>query len=141
MSACRVYPCLCVDDVVRAIDFYRALLGLDVVADAGWYAELARGGEPAQVAFVARGHATVPSGCDAVRGGVLVSVIVSDATAIHARALAMRAEVVLDPRDEEFGQRHFMVLDPDGFVVDVIEQIPPSVSFRRQLVEGRRRWR
>ena len=141
MTGCRVYPCLCVDDLIRSIEFYRALLGLDVVADVGWYAELAWDADPAQIAFVARGHATVPSGCDAVRGGVLVSVIVTDATAIHARAVGLRAELVLDLRDEDFGQRHFMVLDPDRFVVDVIEQIPPSVSFRRQLVEGRRRWR
>ncbi len=141
MTASRVYPCLCVDDLVPAIGFYRSLLLLDVVADAGWYAELARRGEPAQIALVQRGHATVPSGHDDHRGGVLVSVIVADATAVHERAVTMRAEIVSDLRDEGFGQRHFMVVDRDGFVVDVIQPIPPSVSFRRQLVEGRRRWR
>ena len=141
MTVWRAYPCLCVDDLVRAIGFYRSLLGFTVVADVGWYAELAYDTAPAQIAFVQRGHATVPSGRDDVRGGVLVSVIVPDASAAHERAMAMRAEIACDLRDEEFGQRHFMVLDPDGFVVDVIEQIPPSVAFRRQLVEGRRRWR
>ena len=141
MIAPRVYPCLCVGDLVRAIGFYRSLLGFAVVADVGWYAELAPGAEPAQIAFVQRGHATVPSGRDDVRGGVLVSVIVPDATVVHGRAVAGSAEIVGELRDEDFGQRHFMVVDPDGFVVDVIEQIPPSVSFRRQLVEGRRRWR
>lgn len=50
MTALRVYPCLCVDDLVRAIGFYRSLLGFDVVADAGWYAELAHDAEPAQIA-------------------------------------------------------------------------------------------
>ena len=29
-----------------------------------------------------------------------------------------------------------MVVDPDGFLVDVIETITPSVAFRRQLVVG-----
>jgi hypothetical protein len=34
-----------------------------------------------------------------------------------------------------------MVVDPDGFLVDIIERIPPSLTFRRHLVEGRRRGR
>jgi catechol 2,3-dioxygenase-like lactoylglutathione lyase family enzyme len=130
-----------VDDVVRSIDFYCSLLGLAVVADVGWYAEIAPFDQPVMVAFVARGHATIPSGCDTARGGVLVSVIVPDARATYEVAVSMGAEVVLDLCDEAFGQRHFMAVDPDGFVVDVIEPIPPSMAFRKQLVEGRRRWR
>jgi uncharacterized glyoxalase superfamily protein PhnB len=130
-----------VDDLVRSIEFYRSLLGLTVVADVEWYAELAPVGEPAMIALVTRGHPTVPSRSDAVRGGVLVSVIVDDADAVYERALALGAPVVWELRDEHFGQRHFMVTDPDGFVVDLIEPIEPSLEFRRQLVEGRRRWR
>jgi hypothetical protein len=126
---------------MQSIEFYRALFAFDVVADVGWYAELAPRGERAMVAFVARGHATVPSRCDAVRGGVLVSVIVADAYEARATASVLGVAVVRELCDEDFGQRHFMVHDPDGFVIDVIEQIPASVAFRRALIEGRRRWR
>jgi len=142
MPAVRVFPCLCVEDLLRSIAFYRGLLDLDVSVDVGWYAELSGGGAPAAtVALVQRGHASVPSGFDAVRGGVLVSVIVDDASESYARAATMPVEIARELRDEEFGQRHFMVIDPDRFLVDVIEVITPSVAFRRQLVEGRRRWR
>jgi catechol 2,3-dioxygenase-like lactoylglutathione lyase family enzyme len=132
---------LCVDDLVRSIVFYRALLDLEVIVDVGWYAEVAGGGDAATVAFVERGHSSVPPGFDADRGGVLVSVVVDDASTVHARAEALHVDIVQELRDEEFGQRHFMVVDPDGFLVDVIETITPSVAFRRQLVVGRRRWR
>ena len=142
MAAVRVFPCLCVDDLVRSIVFYRALLDLDVTVDVGWYAELAgRGDRAATVAFVERGHSSVPPGFDVARGGVLVSVVVDDATAANARAEALPADFAQELRDEDFGQRHFMVVDPDGFLVDVIETITPSVAFRRELVVGRRRWR
>ena len=142
MSTVRVFPCLCVDDVVRSIVFYRTLLGLDVSVDVGWYAELANGGAgSALVAFVQRGHASVPPGFAADRGGVLVSVVVHDAEGAYTRAEATGLQIAQPLRDEEFGQRHFMVVDPDGFLVDVIETITPSVAFRRQLVVGRRRWR
>jgi catechol 2,3-dioxygenase-like lactoylglutathione lyase family enzyme len=142
MAAVRVFPCLCVDDLVRSIVFYRALFDLDVTVDVGWYAEIAGGGDgAAMVAFVERGHPSVPPGFDATRGGVLVSVVVDDAAAAYARAEALHAHFAQELRDEDFGQRHFMVVDPDGFLVDVIETITPSVAFRRELVIGRRRWR
>jgi len=142
MAALRILPCLCVDDLVRSIVFYRALLGLDVRVDVGWYAEMAgEDDRAAVVAFVARGHASVPPGFDTHRGGVLVSVVVDDAAAAYARAEVLGIEVAQELRDEEFGQRHFMVVDPDRFLVDIIETITPSIAFRRQLVVGRRRWR
>jgi len=133
---------LCVDDLVRSIVFYRALLDLDVTVDVGWYAEVTGGAEgAATVALVKRGHPSVPPGFGVARGGVLVSVVVDDATAAKARAEALHAHFAQDLRDENFGQRHFMVVDPDGFLVDVIEMITPSIAFRRELVAGRRRWR
>jgi catechol 2,3-dioxygenase-like lactoylglutathione lyase family enzyme len=141
MVAVRVFPCLCVDDLTRSIVFYRALLDLVVSVDVGWYAEASGGDDRGVIAFVARGDASVPAGFDTQRGGVLVSVIIADAGAARARAEKLHIDVVQELRDEEFGQRHFMVVDPDGFLVDVIETITPSVAFRRQLVEGRRRWR
>jgi uncharacterized glyoxalase superfamily protein PhnB len=139
MDVLQWYPCLCVDDIERAIAFYRALLDLPVSADAGWYVEL--GEQRVTVSFVERHHPSVPASYGHERGGVLVSVIVDDADTAWSRAQAMSAPVAVPCRDEEFGQRHFMVFDPDGFVVDVIQRIPPSLEFRRALVAGRRRQR
>ena len=142
MTVRLAYPCLCVDDMVSSIEFYRSLLDLAVVVDVDWYVEMAAVGEPSvMLAFVQRGHPTVPAGFDDSRAGVLVSLIVDDAAATYSRAQARGARIAYELRDEEFGQRHFMVVDPDGLLVDVIERIRPSVGFRRQLVEGRRRAR
>ena len=60
------------------------------------------------------------------------------AAAVHARAVAMGAEVVWTLRDERFGQRHFMVRDPTGLVLDVISPIPVSLAFRREVARWRR---
>lgn len=35
----------------------------------------------------------------------------------------MEATIAQELRDEEFGQRHFMVVDPDGLLVDVVETL------------------
>jgi catechol 2,3-dioxygenase-like lactoylglutathione lyase family enzyme len=142
MGAVRSYPCLCVDDVERSVAFYVDLLGLEVSADVGWYVELSPpDSSPTAVivSFVERGHPSVPTGFDRARGGVLVSVIVEDVDAVAERAARAGHRIAQPCRDEDFGQRHMMVVDPDGFLVDVIQPIPPSLAFRRALVEGRRR--
>lgn len=36
---------------------------------------------------------------------------------------------VLPLRDEDFGQRHFIVAAPDNVLVDVIQPIPPTAEF------------
>jgi uncharacterized glyoxalase superfamily protein PhnB len=46
-----------------------------------------------------------------------------------ARAAALGAPVRQELRDEPFGQRHFMVSDPNGLLVDVITPIPFSDEF------------
>lgn len=38
-------------------------------------------------------------------------------------------------RSEEFGQRHFIVADPNGVLIDVITPIPPSGTFAEQYAD------
>src|SRR3954464_6597150 len=110
---------VCVADVGRSIVFYRALLDLAVLVAPRWYAELGRDGRTL-LALVERGHETVPAAAGGPPRGVLVSFEVDDAAAAARQARAMAAPVVV-ALETELGQHHFMVLDPDGAVVDVIE--------------------
>jgi catechol 2,3-dioxygenase-like lactoylglutathione lyase family enzyme len=111
-------------------DFYVRLLGMEVVFDSDWYVLLRDPRRPRlQLAFVAHDHHSVP---DAFRGparGLLVTAEVEHVEAVHARAREMGAEIAQELRDEEFGQRHFMAVDPNGLLVDVYEPIPFSAAF------------
>jgi len=60
---------------------------------------------------------------------VLVSFEVEDARAVRERAKKMGAEIAQELRDEVFGQRHFMPVDPNGLLVDLIEAIPFAPEF------------
>ena len=48
-----------------------------------------------------------------------VSLIVSDADAIHARAKAAGAEMLFDIEDKPYGGRGFMCRDPQGHIWNV----------------------
>lgn len=82
----RSFPDLVVDDVAASAAFYRSLFGLAVIADQGWYAELGDDDANVLIAFVERGHPTVP-GAGASATGVLVSFELADVAAV-ARAPA-----------------------------------------------------
>ncbi|MBN9735737.1 Glyoxalase/Bleomycin resistance protein/dioxygenase domain [Pseudonocardia sp. Ae168_Ps1] len=123
------YPVLATDDVATARAFWTGPLGFEIVFDAGWYVSLSREGH--ELALLHRDHPTIPAD---FRGrsatGVLVNLEVDDVDAEWDR-LAVRAglPVALELRDEDFGQRHFILAGPDGVLVDVITEIPPSAEF------------
>lgn len=131
------YPALCADDVAATRDFYVDLLGFDVVFDSGWYVQLVGREHPhAQIGIVEREHHSVPAAFRHQPAGVLVSVEVDDVDAIHARVVAAGMEIALPLRDEAFGQRHFMTVDPAGTLVDVITPIPPSPEYAELYQAG-----
>jgi catechol 2,3-dioxygenase-like lactoylglutathione lyase family enzyme len=111
-------------------DFHVALLGMEVVFDGDWYVLLRDPRRPRlQLAFVADGHDSVPASFRGPARGLLVTAEVDDVDAVRARAREMGAEIAQELRDEEFGQRHFMAVDPNGLLVDVYTPIPFSPAF------------
>ncbi len=127
---------LCVADVAASSAFYRSLLGLAVIVDHGWYVELGAGDRVA-LALVQAGHETVPAAAGHPPSGVLVSFEVEDASAAAEVARGMGCTPVVD-LVTELGQRHFMVIDPDGAVVDVIERVAMTAVDLRRLARYRR---
>jgi catechol 2,3-dioxygenase-like lactoylglutathione lyase family enzyme len=128
MDITGVYPVLMVEDVARAAQFYREELGFEVTFEADWYVSLRSAG--GELAIVDCTHDTIPDGFREPACGVLLNVEVSDARAAYARLVGDRGLVErLSLRDEEFGQRHFIVEAPGGVLVDVIEPIDPSAGF------------
>jgi catechol 2,3-dioxygenase-like lactoylglutathione lyase family enzyme len=122
-----LFPAICTDDVVSSVRFYQRLLGLVPVFEADFYVQLRAPDNPAaQVAFVRRTHPSVPQGYQNRAEGVVVTVEVNDARQLHARAVHLEVPIVLSLRDEPWGQRHFMIRDPDGLLLDIAQIIPPS---------------
>lgn len=59
----------------------------------------------------------------AFRGqGVWIAVDVEDAQAEHRRIRALGVPIEVPLRDEPWGDRHFVVVDPNGIGVDVVQR-------------------
>ncbi|MGL3149478.1 VOC family protein [Microbacterium sp. A82] len=117
-----------VDDVDTVAQFYRDVLGFDTTFETDWYVSLRFDG--GELAILNRTHETIPEGFrDSVRG-LLLNVEVPDAAAEHVRMVeTLGLPERLSLRDEDFGQRHFIIEAPGGVLIDVIEPIEPSAEF------------
>jgi catechol 2,3-dioxygenase-like lactoylglutathione lyase family enzyme len=130
MSVTSCYPVLMAQDVAAAASFYRDALGFETTYESDWYVSLRLGAF--ELAVVAHDHTTVPEGYRALPRGVIVNLEVDDVDAAHARLTGhLGLAPVLALRDEDFGQRHFIVPAPDGVLLDVIQPIPPAAEYAR----------
>lgn len=126
MHLTSFYPVICTDKVALTSDFYRAYFGFETTFEAEWYVSLRRPEAPHyELAILDYSHPTLPAAFRAPVRGLLLNFEVEDVDAEYRRLVEQhRLPVQLDLRDETFGQRHFIVSDPSGVLVDVITPIP-----------------
>jgi catechol 2,3-dioxygenase-like lactoylglutathione lyase family enzyme len=130
------YPVICTDRVAATRDFYVEHFGFALTFEADWYVSLRR--EPGvELAILDAMHPTIPDGYRQRVSGLLLNLEVDDVDAEHARLVeGAGLEPVLSLRSEAFGQRHFIVADPAGVLVDVITEIPPAPEFAANFAAG-----
>jgi catechol 2,3-dioxygenase-like lactoylglutathione lyase family enzyme len=125
------YPVICTSQVAATRDFYVELFGFEIAFEADWYVSLARPGDPVyELAVLDASHPSLPEGYRTTVAGVLLNFEVDDVDAEYRRLVTDAGlQPVLGLRSEEFGQRHFILADPAGSLVDVITEIPPGAAF------------
>ncbi|MBE1490145.1 VOC family protein [Plantactinospora soyae] len=138
MELTSFYPVICTSRLAETRDFYTRLLGFETTFEADWYVSLRRPGPPTyELALLDHEHPTLPEAYRSPVRGLLLNFEVADVDAQWRRlvlAEGLPAELAL--RSEDFGQRHFIVADPNGVLIDVITPIPPTGAYAEQYVTG-----
>jgi catechol 2,3-dioxygenase-like lactoylglutathione lyase family enzyme len=136
MKLTGFYPVICTSRLQESRDFYTGLLGFEPTFEADWYVSLRRPGPlPYELALLDHDHPTLPEAYRVPVRGLLLNVEVEDVDAEWERLVVrggLRAELEL--RSEDFGQRHFIVADPNGVLIDVITPIAPAAAYADQYV-------
>ncbi|MET9245520.1 VOC family protein [Nonomuraea sp. NPDC003709] len=134
MKLTSFYPVICTARLQESRDFYTGLLGFETTFEADWYVSLRRPGTPSyELALLDHTHPTLPEAYRAPVRGLLLNFEVADVDAEWERLVVgagLTAELAL--RSEDFGQRHFIVADPNGVLIDVITPIEPSAEYAGQ---------
>ncbi|WP_344530769.1 VOC family protein [Streptomyces albiaxialis] len=140
MRLTSLYAVICTARLKESRDFYTGLLGFTTTFEADWYVSLRHPGGPGapaeagyELALLDHTHPTLPEDRRATARGLLLNFEVEDVDAEWQRLVVREGlEPVLGLRSEEFGQRHFIVADPDGVLIDVITPIAPTGEYAAQ---------
>ena len=127
MKTTNYYPVIMTDRVAETAAFYRDHFAFQPAFEADWYVHLQSTEDPSvNLAVLKFDHETVPEAARAPVSGAILNFEVED------------VPMVSPLKDEAFGQRHFLVRDPAGTLIDVITPIPPSAEFAAQYTEEAR---
>lgn len=133
MKTTQFYPVIMTADVAGTAQFYVDHLRFRFAFESDWYVHL-QSAEDASVniAVVQWDHETVPAEGRAPTGGMIINFEVEDVDAEYQQVVAKGLPILKPLTDEAFGQRHFILRDPSGVMIDVIKPIPPSAEFLAQ---------
>ncbi len=131
MKTLDCYPLITVQNMRAGRDFYAKHFGMDVIFESDWVTMLGNGRTgKITLGLMTPDHPTNPPGPEVFDGkGMIVTIQVEDAS---AAVTALRRDGVTpfyDLHDEPWGQRRFTLTDPNGVIVDVVEQTAPAEGY------------
>lgn len=131
-----IYSVIMTDKIEESRLFFETYFGFTESFSSDWYISLIHpdGGE---LAFIDVKHETIPNIYRSSVKGMIINIEVENATQVYEDVKRKNESIiVMHLRDEEYGQRHFMVQDTNDILVDVIEVIPPSEEFQKNYADG-----
>ena len=137
MTPTSFYPVICTTDVAESARFYTNYFQFEVTFESDWYVSLkTKGQSPFELAILNYDHPTMPEHFrKPLTGGLILNFEVENVDEEHARLKSAGLPIILDLKDEDFGQRHFITKDPNGVLLDIIKEIPPSDEYAKQYAE------
>ena len=63
--------------------------------------------------------------------GIILNFEVDDVDKVY-NSIKDKVNIVYDIKDEDFGQKHFIVEGPNEILIDVIQSIPPSEEYSQK---------
>lgn len=129
------YVVICTDKVADCRDFYLHHFGFELTFDSDWYVSLKLPYQPhSELAILDYRHETMPDNYRCRTQGIVLNFEVEDVDTVYRQMKDAGLPIVRPLRDEVFGQRHFMTVDPNGILIDLITNIAPSSEFSDQFI-------
>ena len=125
------FPVLTTTKLAECRNFYTQYFGFSVVFEADWYIHLASE-TGIQLGFLQPNHPTQPDFLQAayVGSGLIYSFEVNDVDQEYEKLKKSEIPILLQVRTEKWGQRHFMIKDPSGMVIDVVQHAEPTDEYK-----------
>src|SRR5690606_10713218 len=133
MKVTSYYPVIMTADVGGTAAFWQLHFDFTPRFTSDWYVHLqSEADATVNLAILDGHHDTIPAQGRGRVSGLLLNFEVEDVDAEYERLRAAGLPILLDLKDEPFGQRHFITADPNGVLIDVITPIASSAEFEAQ---------
>lgn len=124
-----MFPVMVTKNLEAVKAFYEFVFGFNAVFfDAGFYLHLVQPSSGVQLGFLVPEHATQPEFLRPLMSldGYVISLEVKNAAQAYAEAKKMDLIIAMELKEEVWGQVHFMLQDPGGFRIDVVQHLEAS---------------
>jgi len=121
-----MFPVMVTPNLEAVKLFYESVFGFNAVFyDPSFYLHLVSPGTGAQLGFLLPDHGTQPAFLHPIMSadGYVISLEVKDAAQAYAEAKNMNLSIAMHLKEEVWGQIHFMLQDPAGIRVDVVQHL------------------
>ncbi|HEY1178031.1 MAG TPA: VOC family protein [Phytomonospora sp.] len=116
-----------VDDVTASAGFARDHLGYEQAMAADGFVSLKRADAAVDLIFLRRGIEVLPAGLrEQHAAGLIVALVVDDIQTEYDRLTAEGVTVTVPLRTEEWGERLFVIADPNGVHYEFVQWITPE---------------
>ncbi len=124
------FPVLTSEKLRDCRNFYVRHFGFRVAFEADWYIHLVSD-TGIQLGFLQPDHPSQPEYVHrAYPGhGMIYSFEVENVDREYERLKSGDVPILLEVRTEEWGQKHFMIKDPVGMVIDVVQAVDPTREY------------
>ena len=126
------YPVLMLDKIREQADFFINFFNFEESFVCDWYISL-KNDNGFELALIDSQHETIPNNYRHMTKGVILNFEVDDVDKIY-NSIKDKVNIVYDIKNEDFGQRHFIVEGPNKILIDVIQPIPPSEEFLKNYL-------
>ncbi|MFN3195157.1 MAG: VOC family protein [Chlorobiota bacterium] len=111
------------NNLEKTKDFYTKILDFRIVWESDWFILLATPNGADTISFLMPNHPT--QGIDQFRNnyngsGVYLTIEVDDVDDLYNRMKKKEIEFALEIRTEEWGDRHFAIIDPNNIGIDFV---------------------
>lgn len=119
-----IYPVTVTSKLDECKKFYQEIFGFSIVFEADWYVQLLHQASGVEIGLMKPNLANQPELLhnEYSGKGIIYTLEVEDAEKEFERAKDLKTEIFHPLVTEEWGQTHFMLTDPSGVVIDVVQQ-------------------
>lgn len=120
----KLHPLTITKNIKETADFYKKYFDFEEVFTSDWYIQLAHKGG-AEIAVMLPDLPNQPDFLHTPHSGkgVVFTFETEDATKVYEELKSKGALFTLELKDEEWGQRHFILEDPSGVYVDIVQYL------------------